>query len=85
MDVQSEDYEKLWHLIIPPVMTLLDDYDAGYKLYGIQIVAEMLKTVPAELLRRTGVGELIFSVRAARCTAHSMMLKVLSSSHSSQL
>jgi hypothetical protein len=44
-------------------MTLLDDYDGGYKLQGIQIVAEMLNHVPRELLRRTGVDELIFSVR----------------------
>jgi hypothetical protein len=59
---QGEDYEKLWHLLIPPVMTLLDDYDAGYKLQGIQVVAEMLKHVPAELLKRTGVDGLLFSV-----------------------
>jgi hypothetical protein len=42
-------------------MTLLDDYDAGYKLQGIQVVAEMLKHVPVELLKRTGVDELLFS------------------------
>ncbi|KAI0922004.1 hypothetical protein AcW1_004169 [Taiwanofungus camphoratus] len=54
-------YERLWHLIIPPVMVLLDDHEAPYKLRGIQIVSEMLKKVPADLLRRTGVGVLLFS------------------------
>jgi len=59
--ITSEDYERLWHLIIPPVMILLDDYDAGYKLHGILVVAEMLKRVPADLLKRTGVDRLIFA------------------------
>lgn len=62
----------MWHLIIPPMMTLLDDYDSTYKIYGIQIAAEMLKTVPMELLRRTGVGELMFSVRAISFTAQKL-------------
>ncbi|KZT12651.1 uncharacterized protein LAESUDRAFT_640616 [Laetiporus sulphureus 93-53] len=57
----SVAYEKLWHLIIPPMMTILDDYEAMYKLQGIHIVAEMLVHVPADLLRRTGVDGLLFS------------------------
>lgn len=44
-------------------MVLLDDHEAPYKLRGIQIVSEMLKKVPADVLRRTGVGVLLFSVR----------------------
>lgn len=43
-------------------MTLLDDYQVTYKLHGISIISRMLKTVPPDLLRRTGVDELIFSV-----------------------
>lgn len=43
-------------------MTLLDDHEAAYKLRGIAIVSQMIKTVPPDLLRRTGVDELIFSV-----------------------
>jgi len=42
-------------------MTLLDDYEVAYKLRGIAITSRMLKTVPPDLLRRTGVDELIFS------------------------
>jgi len=59
---QGGTYEKLWYLIIPPVMTLLDDYQAPYKLQGIGIVSDLLQRVPADLLRRTGVDELLFSV-----------------------
>ena len=43
-------------------MTLVDDYEAQYKLVGVQMVGEMLKTVPKELLRRTGVDGLMLSV-----------------------
>lgn len=43
-------------------MTLLDDYEAPYKLRGISIVSEMLERVPKELLKRTGVDGLLFGV-----------------------
>jgi hypothetical protein len=43
-------------------MTLLDDYEAPYKLRGIKIVSEMLERVPKDLLKRTGVDELLFTV-----------------------
>lgn len=44
-------------------MTLLDDYEANYKLHGIRIVFEMLERVPNDLLRRTGVDGLFFTAR----------------------
>ena len=62
-NIQTQAYEGLWHLVIPPVMTLLDDYEAAYKLRGIRIVAEMLDRVPKDLLMRTGVDALLFTVR----------------------
>ncbi|KAH7931416.1 hypothetical protein BV22DRAFT_998586 [Leucogyrophana mollusca] len=58
-NASSRSYESLWHLIIPPVMTFLDDYEARYKLCGIQLASNMLKSVPRELLRRTGVDGLL--------------------------
>ncbi|KAL1741835.1 hypothetical protein HDZ31DRAFT_44564 [Schizophyllum fasciatum] len=57
--MDSEAYEELWHLIIPPVMTLLDDYQDAYKLRGILAVRDMLPRVPASLLQRTGVAALL--------------------------
>src|ERR1700730_3578080 len=59
---QTDEYETHWHLIIPPVMTLLDDYEAKYKLQGVKIVSEMLGRVPPELLRRTGIDRLLLTV-----------------------
>ena len=44
------------------MMTLLDDFEARYKLLGIQIVNAMLEHVPLSLLNRTGISELILAV-----------------------
>lgn len=44
------------------MMTLLDDFEAGYKLLGIQIVNAMLEYAPFPLLIRTGISELILAV-----------------------
>ena len=60
--IQTEMYEKLWHLIIPPLMTVMDDYEVRFKLLGVQIVSEMLRKAPADTLRRTGVDGLLFTV-----------------------
>jgi hypothetical protein len=60
---QSSAYEAVWHLVIPPIMALLDDYEARYKLLGVQITSAMLERVPSTVLKRTGVDSLLFAVR----------------------
>ncbi|KAG6867752.1 hypothetical protein C0993_011632 [Termitomyces sp. T159_Od127] len=57
--IHRDWYETLWHLIIPPVMALLDDFETSYKLRGVGIVSEMFLEVPGQLLKRTGVDGLI--------------------------
>src|SRR6266404_6687771 len=47
---------------MPPMMTLLDDYEGLYKLQFIQFVNAMLEHVPVSLLHRTGISELILAV-----------------------
>ncbi|KAK2462336.1 hypothetical protein APHAL10511_005642 [Amanita phalloides] len=64
-----DHYEKIWHLLIPPIMTMLDDYEPKYKLSGVRIVREMMNTVPGSLLKRTGVDGLIRSA-LSNCLAH---------------
>jgi hypothetical protein len=44
------------------MMTLLDDFEAGYKLLGIQVVNAVLEHAPFSLLNRTGISELILAV-----------------------
>ena len=43
-------------------MTLLDDFEARYKLLGIHVVNAMLEHVPFSLLNRTGISDLILAV-----------------------
>jgi hypothetical protein len=62
MVLQKEDLEFLWPLLIPPLMTLLDDYDPPFKIRGIVIVREMLRNVDANLLKRTGIATLLSAV-----------------------
>lgn len=72
--MKREHYENLWHLVIPPIMTLLDDYETFYKLKGVEVVSELLEHVPPELLRRTGVDGLLVSVRHSAATSPCLML-----------
>ncbi|CAK5275826.1 unnamed protein product, partial [Mycena citricolor] len=58
-NIPTEAYDQVWHLVIPPLMILLDDYEARYKLEGVRIASEMLKRVPGSLLKRTGVDGLL--------------------------
>ncbi|GJE84793.1 hypothetical protein PsYK624_008690 [Phanerochaete sordida] len=59
-------FEQLWHLVVPPVMTLLDDYEIKYRLLSLPVVNHLLDNAPGELLRRTGInGLLITSFKTA--------------------
>ncbi|KAG5219923.1 atp :trna-specific trna nucleotidyltransferase [Salix suchowensis] len=40
-------------------MSLLDDYEAKYKVQGAKIVSEMLRIVPRTVLKRTGIDGLL--------------------------
>ncbi|KAK4574883.1 CCA tRNA nucleotidyltransferase, mitochondrial [Recurvomyces mirabilis] len=49
--------EEVWPMIVPPVLTLLDDWEAKYKKLGAELLRRLLQTVPPLLLERTGLGE----------------------------
>ena len=51
-------------------MTLLDDFEANYKLSGIKVVNAMLEHAPLPLLNRTGISELILAVWFRLFTLH---------------
>ena len=62
MLVQENDWEMLWPLVIPPIMTMLDDHEMRCRLPGVAVAEALVNGVPATLLRHTGVGELIEKV-----------------------
>ncbi|KAG8738453.1 hypothetical protein FRC10_006829 [Ceratobasidium sp. 414] len=61
-NIESDSIESLWPLIIPPLLTLVDDYAPAYKIKGIMATEALLRKAPASLLRRTGIDELLFKV-----------------------
>lgn len=63
MIIKPDEYGEMWHLVIPPIMALLDDYEPKNKLRGVKVVFELFRFVPKELLKRTGIDELIHTVR----------------------
>lgn len=56
-------------------MSFLDDYQVPYKLLGVRLVSDMLTRVPSDLLLRTGVDALIFTVRGIFLMFSHMYLK----------
>ena len=66
--------ESLWPLLVPPLMTLVDDYEPAFKLRGILAMADVLERVSASLLKRTGLDVLLLNVcngrHSARCLRH---------------
>jgi len=60
--MKSDSYEAIWHLLIPPVMTFIDDYQMRYKLKGVKLASQLIQCAPKNLLSRTGVGQLIITV-----------------------
>ncbi|KAJ7224242.1 hypothetical protein GGX14DRAFT_649117 [Mycena pura] len=60
-NLPTSAYEELWPFVIPPIMALLDDYEARYKLLGVNITSVMLERVPSSLLKRTGVDSLLMA------------------------
>jgi hypothetical protein len=59
---RSSDYESLWPLIIPPMMTILDDHSAKWRLRSIPTARGFVERAPSEMLRRTGLQDLLFKV-----------------------
>ena len=49
--------EEVWPLIIPPLLTLVDDWEVQYKQLGVELVQGVLEVTPPSLLAKTGLGE----------------------------
>ncbi|VDC03965.1 unnamed protein product [Peniophora sp. CBMAI 1063] len=58
--VSTEMYERMWFLIVPPAMTLLDDYEIAWKIDGVRVARALVHNAPPELLKRTGVSDLLY-------------------------
>ncbi|KAH0565690.1 hypothetical protein GP486_000909 [Trichoglossum hirsutum] len=52
--------EANWPLVIPPILTLIDDDSPEYKAKGCELLAILLRVTPPALLVRTGLGEVFY-------------------------
>ena len=49
--------EEVWPMVVPPLLTLVDDWEARYKQLGAGLIKQLLEATPPPLLARTGLGE----------------------------
>ncbi|KAL8682098.1 MAG: hypothetical protein Q9186_001803 [Xanthomendoza sp. 1 TL-2023] len=56
--LEAELIEKQWPLIIPPLLTILDDVSIAYKIRGCELLDILLKVTSSSLLERSGLGEI---------------------------
>ena len=49
--------EQFWPLLLPPILTLLDDWEVRYKTLGARYLHQLLLVTPAALLETTGLGD----------------------------
>ncbi|KAL8719308.1 MAG: hypothetical protein Q9225_003672 [Loekoesia sp. 1 TL-2023] len=57
-ELNSSLVEAHWPLIIPPLLTILDDVSIVYKIKGCELLILLLKVAPSNLLERSGLGEI---------------------------
>ncbi|SMQ54264.1 unnamed protein product [Zymoseptoria tritici ST99CH_3D7] len=55
--LDSKIIAEVWPLVIPPILTLIDDHQPQYKTIGASLLDCLLKSTPPPLLSRTGLGE----------------------------
>lgn len=49
--------EENWPLVIPPLLTIIDDDWVEYKARGCELMIVLLQATPSSMLSRTGLGE----------------------------
>ncbi|KAI7890013.1 uncharacterized protein EV154DRAFT_564793 [Mucor mucedo] len=54
------DLEKNLHLIIPPVLIVLDDVDIEYKEYGVKMVHGIVKKLDSNHIAKFGLDNVVF-------------------------
>ncbi|KAH6570995.1 hypothetical protein BASA60_007424 [Batrachochytrium salamandrivorans] len=70
LQLQPPLISKVQHLLFPPILTLLDDHEACYKLCGVRLAKHcfVVESFQADL-RRTGLGSVLFDALSV-CTLY---------------
>ena len=49
--------QQHWPLLIPPLLTVIDDEATVLKIKGCELLDVLMKVTPTDFLKRTGLGE----------------------------
>ncbi|CAG8438125.1 566_t:CDS:2 [Ambispora leptoticha] len=60
MQIQHPELDTMISLIIPPMLTLIDDYNVKFKIKGTSILDHLLKQVKPAIIQRTGLGNIFY-------------------------
>ena len=58
-----------WHLVTPPILTLIDDEGTVSKLRGCKLLKRLLRVSPPSLFASTGLGE-VFTEALIPCLSY---------------
>ncbi|KAK6544546.1 hypothetical protein TWF694_001236 [Orbilia ellipsospora] len=64
--LQDEGVEQNWHLIVPPILTTLDEGDIVSKSHACEILNHVIRSVSPQFLSRTGLGS-VFEEAISPC------------------
>ncbi|KAM0717596.1 hypothetical protein Q7P37_007448 [Cladosporium fusiforme] len=54
--LDEKSTERLWPLLVPPILTLVDDWEIAHKRLGAELLHSLLRATSPQLLSRTGLG-----------------------------
>ncbi|KAK4975633.1 hypothetical protein LTR28_009066 [Elasticomyces elasticus] len=69
LSLDERSAEQNWPLLIPPLLTIVDDTDAVTKAKGCELITSLFKVTPPSLLARTGLGE-VFEEAVMPCLGY---------------
>lgn len=61
--IQPKDLQQNLHLLIPPILIVLDDYDVLYKEQGIVMVHTMIQKLDPMYISKYGLDNVFFEVQ----------------------
>nr|OQO30459.1 hypothetical protein B0A51_02801 [Rachicladosporium sp. CCFEE 5018] len=67
--LDAKTVEQYWHLLVPPILTLIDDVEIRWKLMGVGLLRQTLAATPSSLLERTGLAP-VFEDALMPCLLH---------------
>ncbi|CAG8734624.1 1430_t:CDS:2, partial [Funneliformis caledonium] len=66
---ENSEIEKTIGLIIPPTLSLIDDYNVDFKTRGVSILDHLLKKLKPNIIHQTGLGD-VFHEALSKCLTY---------------